>query len=285
MTESELAVVRRAYAKQVLFASGLADPRLEDALATLPREAFLGPGPWALMCPPDETYHRTPDADPVYLYQDVMVGLHTGKVLNNGRPSFLAFLISLCRLREGDHAVHVGAGQGYYTAVIARLVGPAGRVTAIEYEEDLAASAAANLSTFPQVEVVHGDGFTLPLAPADAILVNAGAVRPANTWLDALRDGGRLLLPLTIAQTDGRLLTRGAFFLIERSGADYHAQWKSETGIYPCMGGGRDAASEAALAAAFEKGGWDQVTRLYRTGNIEEARCWLGGPDWALAHS
>jgi protein-L-isoaspartate(D-aspartate) O-methyltransferase len=283
MTEPELATVRRAYAKQVLFAVGLTDPRLEEALATLPREAFLGPGPWALMCPPDETYHLTPDADPVYLYQDVMVGIDTSKVLNNGRPSFLSFLISLCRLREGQHAVHIGAGLGYYTAVIARLVGESGRVTAIEVEKDLASHAARNLSSFRQVRVLHGDGFTMPLEPADGIFVNAGAVRPANPWLDALRDGGRLLLPLTVSQTDGRLLTRGAFFLIERHGGDYLAQWKSETGIYPCMGGGRDAASEAALSRAFEKGGWERVTRLYRSGQIEEDRCWVRGLDWSLA--
>lgn len=282
MTESELSAVRRAYAKQVLLPFGLTDPRLEDALATVPREAFLGPGPWALMMPPDETYHMTPEADPVYLYQDVMVGIHTEKILNNGRPSFLAFLISLCRIREGEHVVHIGAGLGYYTAVIARLVGKSGRVTAIEYEADLAARAARNLAPFPQVEVLHGDGFAMPLEPADAILVNAGTVRPANTWLDALKDGGRLLLPLTVAQTDGHLLTRGAFFLIERKGTDYLAQWKSPTGIYPCMGA-RDTISETALAGAFRKGGAEQVTRLYRSGEIEEGRSWLRGPDWALA--
>ena len=285
MNEAEMLVVRCAYAKQIMFASGLEDPRLEAALAKLPREAFLGPGPWPIMRQPSG-YQMPPDNDPVYLYQDVLVGMISKKGLNNGQPSFLTFLISLGRPREGENAVHIGAGQGYYTAVIAQLVGDAGRVTAIEYEQDLAIRATANLSAFSHVRVVQGDGTTMPLEPSDVIYVNAGAVRPANTWLDAMKDGGRLILPLTVGYTtsDGHAMTRGAIFLIERKGDDYRAQWKSESAIYPCVGA-RDEVSEAALANGFEKGGWEKVTRLYRTREIEEERCWVRGPDWSLAYS
>ncbi len=281
----ELSVVRRAYAKQIIFAAGVEDARLEAALAKLPREAFLGPGPWPIPHPANG-YLMTPDDDPVYLYQDAAVGMISQKGLNTGQPSFVTFLISLGRLREGESAVHVGAGQGYYTAIIAELVGGLGRVTAIEYEQNLAARATANLSAFSQVRVVHGDGTTIPLEPSDVIYVNAGAVRPASTWLDAMNDGGRMILPLTVAYTTegGHSMTRGAIFLIERRGDDFLAQWKSETAIYPCIGA-RDELSEAALASAFEKGGWEKVTRLYRTDGIVQERCWVRGPGWALAYS
>jgi protein-L-isoaspartate(D-aspartate) O-methyltransferase len=283
--EAELSAVCRAYAKHIMFAAGIEDARLEAALATLPREAFLGPGPWPLMLPPDG-YQMTPDDDPVYLYQDVLVGIVPNRGLNNGQPSFLAFLVSLGRAREGESAVHIGAGTGYYTAIIAQLVGEGGRVTAIEYERELSIRATANLSAFSNVRVVHGDGTTIPLEPSDVIYVNAGTVRPANTWLDAMRDGGRLILPLAVDYvTDaGQLMTKGAIFLIERHGDDYLAQWKSETTIYPCAGG-RDEISEKALVSAFEKGGWEKVTRLYRTKDIEDERRWVAGPDWSLAYS
>lgn len=285
MNETEMSAVRRAYAKQIMFAFGIEDPRLEAALAKLPREAFLDPGPWQIIRPPGG-YQMTPDNDPVYLYQDVLVGMIAKKGLNNGQPSFLAFLISLGRLREGESAVHIGAGQGYYTAVIAQLVGETGRVTAIEYEPDLAIRAAANLSAFSQVRVIHGDGYTMPLEPSDVIYVNAGVARPANTWVEAMKDGGRLILPLTVSYTadDGNVMTKGAIFLIERKGDEYMAQWKSPTGIYPCAGA-RDEVSEAALTKAFEKGGWEKVTRLYRTEEIEDERCWVRGTDWSLAYS
>jgi protein-L-isoaspartate O-methyltransferase len=44
--EHELAIIRRAYAKQVLAWVRESDARLEEAFAAVPREAFLGPGPW-----------------------------------------------------------------------------------------------------------------------------------------------------------------------------------------------------------------------------------------------
>jgi len=284
MDEAKLAIARCAYAKQIMASYNLRDRRLEKAFAELRREDFLGPGPWQLSTSPGG-YRLTPDDDPVHLYQDECVGIMPGKGLNNGQPSFLAFLIYLGHLREGEHAVHIGAGVGYYTAIITRLVGRAGSVTAVEYEPELAARAAGNLTMFPNVRVIEGNGFTLPLEPADVIYVNAGAAKPADAWLDAMKDGGRIILPLTVSCTDdeGHPMTHGAIFRIERRGDEYAARWMSGTGIYDCAGA-RDEESDAALAAAFKKGGWDYVTRLYRTSEIPDERCWVRGPGWTLAY-
>jgi len=49
MTEAELAIVRRAYAKQVTMRYNAAHPRVEAAFATVRREAFLGLGPWPII--------------------------------------------------------------------------------------------------------------------------------------------------------------------------------------------------------------------------------------------
>jgi protein-L-isoaspartate(D-aspartate) O-methyltransferase len=49
------------------------------------------------------------------------------------------------------------------------------------------------------------------------------------------------------------------------------------------MGSARDKASEAALAAALNKGGWNTVTRLVRGESVPEERCWLRGDGWCLA--
>jgi len=282
--DDELGIVRRAFAKQIVHAARAEDPRFEKALAALRREDFLSPGPWQLMRFPGG-YQQTPDDDPVYLYQDCPVAILPEKGLNNGQPSFLTSLLALGRLRDGERAVHIGTGTGYYTAVISHLVGAAGRVTGIEREPDLAARARANLRSCANVQIVEGDGSALPLEPADVIFVNAGASRPADPWLDALNDGGRMVLPLTVSYTgeDGRQMTRGGVFLIERQADGFLARAKSTTYIYPCAGA-RDAASEAALQAAFEKGNVAKVTRLYRTDDIPEERCWLRAPGWSLAY-
>src|ERR1700680_2456556 len=104
---------------------------------------------------------------------------------------------------------HIGVGVGYYTAILAELVGATGRVTAIEYDAELAARATANLAQTPHVRVVHGDGTRIAFEPVDVIYVNAGATRPADAWLDRLKEGGRLILPLTAGAFANRDVRRG----------------------------------------------------------------------------
>ena len=197
MTEAELAIVRRAYAKQMLAVFGVTDPRVEAAFAAVRREAYLGPGPWPIWYLFRRGYVATPSDDPVYLYQDVFVGLIPERNLNNGEPAGHAMLIACADARSGKHAVHIGAGTGYYTAILAHMVGDTGRVTAIEYDPGLAARLAVNFAGQPNVCAVQGDGTKIDFDPADVIYVSAGATRPVDLWLDRLKDGGRLILPLT----------------------------------------------------------------------------------------
>jgi protein-L-isoaspartate(D-aspartate) O-methyltransferase len=287
--ETELAIIRRAYAKQILAVARVRDARIEAAYATVRREDFLGPGPWQFHRWVN-TYVPSPDADPVYLYTDDLIGIAPDRGINNGQPSLHAALIAKAMPRDGEHVVHVGAGVGYYTAILAHLVGPRGHVTGIEFEADLAARARANFSGVSNVEIIHGDGALVPFPTADVIYVNAGATYPAPAWLDGLADGGRLVLPLTTEMgfTPTRevqvMARRGAFFRIERRGTDYLAEWISPVAIFPCSGN-RDPASEAALAAAFEKGGSQKVSRLYRSDDIAPERCWVRAPGWCLAYS
>ena len=87
---------------------------------------------------PFTSYQTTPDADARHLYRDVPVAIDAARLVNNGAPSLLAFLINALAQREGEHVLHVGCGTGYYTAILAEIVGPSGRVTALEIDENLA---------------------------------------------------------------------------------------------------------------------------------------------------
>jgi protein-L-isoaspartate(D-aspartate) O-methyltransferase len=274
MTEAELAIVRRAYAKQITLRFN--HPRVEAAFAAVRREAFVGPGPWPMLR--SHPYVMTPDDDPVYLYQDMLVGLVPERRLNNGQPSGHAMLMKQADPRPGEHVVHVGAAVGYYTAILAHMVGQSGRVTAIEFDAGLAKQLAVNFAGQPNVRAVHGDGTKIDFDPADVIYVNAGATRPLDLWLDRLKDGGRMILALTRDKDAG-----GAWFLIERRGDEFLAKWICAADLFACEGA-REAESERALVAALEKGGWDRVTRLYRRGDVPEERCWLKRPDWCLAY-
>ena len=286
---AEIAIVRRAFAKQILATVQLDNPRLEAAFAQVPREDFLGPGPW--MIPPRRLggYVPTLTADPVYLYVDDVVQITAERHLNNGQPSSHAKWIDSASIGRGDHVVHVGTGTGYYTAIMAHLVGRSGRMTGIELDPALAARTRNNLAPFANVVVVEGDGTAVSFDTADVIYVNAGVTRPVDAWLDSLAEGGRLILPLTthkgfLGSGLSRVQIFGAVFRIERHGSEYLAQWITSVAIIPCEGG-RDDVSEKALAKAFAKGGEDRVTRLYRTDDLPEDRCWLRAPGWSLAYS
>jgi protein-L-isoaspartate(D-aspartate) O-methyltransferase len=286
MEDWELEIVRRAYAKQVLAAAEIADARVEAAFAAVKREDFLGPGPWPIVRffgPFGRRYVPTPSADPVYLYTDDAVGMLPESNLNNGVPSFHAALIAAAEPREGEHVVHIGAGLGYYTAILAELVGTSGRVSAIEFDPALAARAASNFAQAAQVQVIAGDGTRTAFDPADVVYVNAGATRPADCWLDGLREGGRLVLPLTAGGFPPTERPRGAVFRIERRGEEFLARRISGVVIFPCEGA-RDETSERAFAAAFDKGGAERVTRLYRRDDLPEEDCWLRAPGWCLAY-
>jgi protein-L-isoaspartate(D-aspartate) O-methyltransferase len=283
--EQELALVRRAYAKEIAAIAGIPDARVETAFAEVRREDFLDPGPWLVIGERGD-YVATPSDDPAFLYLDHVVAILPQQHLNNGQPSLHAKLLAHACVQTGEHVVHIGAGTGYYTAIMAQLVGSSGSVTAIELHTGLAVRAQDNLASYPNVRVVSGNGAVTPFDAADVIYVNAGATRPAEMWLDGLADGGRLILPLTSRGFPHNgppvpIERRGAVFLIERRPSEFLARWISPVAIFPCEGA-RDALSEAALAAAFEKGGWNEVTRLCRGDDVPEDRCWLRAPGWSL---
>src|SRR4051794_7028747 len=134
-------------------------------------------------------YWSTEDADPCHLYHDVLVAIDEGRRLNNGQPSLWAALYDQLGLEAGMHVVHVGAGTGYYSAVLAEIVGRQGRVTAVEIDPGLAARVRTNLAAWSQAAVVEADGVAFrPDRPADA----AGNQRAAAVGGRCGRDGGRL---------------------------------------------------------------------------------------------
>jgi protein-L-isoaspartate(D-aspartate) O-methyltransferase len=95
--KQEFVTVRRAYAKQLLASVKINDARLEAAFADVERERFLGPGPWLILRA--SGYTPTPDADPVYLYCDVLVGIIPERGLNKRMPSYHApTMVNACPL-------------------------------------------------------------------------------------------------------------------------------------------------------------------------------------------
>src|SRR3954466_14647578 len=190
---SNIAEIRSIFARLMAAASSSTDPRQQRAFALVPREAFMGPGPWRLGV--YQRYFETPDSDPACLYQNVLVALDADKGINNGEPFLHAIWIGAVSPEPGDTVCHIGTGTGYYTAILSVLTLPRGTVHAFEIEEGLAEKARDNLRPFEGISVSTGDATKLPLPPSDLIYVNAGGVAPLSSWLQALRPRGRMIFP------------------------------------------------------------------------------------------
>jgi len=268
---------RHFYAEELRFVARVETEAVIRAFASVPREKFLGPGPWLVMGD-DRTYWRTPDDDPAHVYHNVLLAIDPARELNNGHPQFWADLLNKLDLRPRDTVCHVGAGTGYYTAIQAEIVGPEGRVTGVEIDPELAARARANLADRTNVEIVTADGSRHDPGPVDALIVNAGATHPMPSWLAGLRPRGRMLLPLTTDRNDGIVLR------IERLGEDpiYAAAVVSGVGIYPCTGG-RERNAERALVRALAGGGRRFIRSLRVDAHTADGTCWLHGDGYCLS--
>jgi len=283
--EADLAIIRRAFARQMVGTYGLDDPRVEAAFASVPRERFLGDGPWTLIRPAvgQITLKRN---DPTMIYQDLLVVLDGSRGVNNGSPSLHALMLHRLGVRPGDRVLHVGAGGGYYTALLAELATPAGRVEAVEFDPGLAALAARNLAPWPNVSVRCGDGAVFPDAEMDRIYVNFGVALPAAAWLDRLSPGGTLVFPLAVANPEDPNAQhgRGAVLALTRTGEGFAASFVSPCSFVRAEGAlAGDGDLQVSLHAAFARGGVEFVASL-RRGASPPGRCWFWSPDWSLSY-
>lgn len=273
----DIDTIRAAFAQELRYVAHIRSGRIVQAFATVPRERFLGPRPW-LVADFAEGHWTAPDDDPGAACHNVVFAIDAARNLNNGHPEFWARLLDKLDIRPGDKVYHVGAGTGYYTAIMAELTGPEGTVIAAEIDPGLAERARTNLAPAANVHIVAGDGTSYDPGQVDVIVVNAGATHPMPAWLDALMPGGRMLLPLT-ADT---LL--GTVFRIERlakPGA-YAAAAVSGVSIYPCAGA-RTPQAARSLTRALGEGGQNFVRSLRRDPHTPDATCWLHGDTYCLS--
>ncbi|MBJ7535246.1 methyltransferase domain-containing protein [Rhodomicrobium vannielii ATCC 17100] len=285
MEASRTAKLRAFFALYVTKCANTSDAHIEEAFASVPREPFAGPGPWQVPVsspwrpvsfPP--TYVETPDDDPAFLYQNTLIALDAKRGLNIGEPSLHARCLDAIALQPGETVLQIGAGSGYYTAILAYLVGPEGRVIGFEIDPDLAARAKANLEPWPQASIEARSGADDELPEADAIYVNAGITQPCAAWLHALRHNGRLLFPLQPENGFGGML------LVQKpaeGGSVWAARFVSRAVFVACQAR-QDQEKGQGLVAAFSRGDFADVKSL-RLDDTPDDTCWFNGGDWWLS--
>ncbi|HEX4159546.1 MAG TPA: methyltransferase domain-containing protein [Rhizomicrobium sp.] len=277
------------FAEDLRVAAGIKSPEVIDAFARVPRERFIGHPPWHIGMRVGgmgaETFaYGIFEGDARLLYHDVVVALDKANEINNGQPSLWAKLFDELDLQPAARILHLGCGTGYYSAVLAEIVGPNGSVDAVEVDAQLAERASEALCAWPNVSVRCADGSESAPGRRDAIIVSAGLTHPLAGWLEGLAPEGRLLFPLTM---DGPLPRsgNGAMLLVSRTErGSFAARFLGPAGFIHFRGG-RDVDANAKLQGAFRKGIGElvKVRSLRRDEHPEDDGCWLHGRNFCLS--
>jgi protein-L-isoaspartate(D-aspartate) O-methyltransferase len=219
------------------------------------------------------------------VYCDSPIAIDPRKGINNGQPTLYVRCMAAVHVQPGETITHIGAGTGYYTAILARLTGSHGVVHAFEIDPRLAERAARNLADLEQVRVYGRSGSKGPLPDSDVIYVSAGATAPQRDWLDALRSSGRLLFPLTDADGYGGVLmvTRRMTTRTGTVGEAFAATFVSSVAFIACTGA-RDEETGGRLSQAFARGEPKNVRSLQLDSEPDET-CWFAGGDWWLSRA
>lgn len=188
------AIARDRMIETQLRRRGIHDPATLAAMTQIPRHAFVA------------------EAFRARAYDDEALPSLEGQTIS--QPYVVAAMTEQLALASGQRVLEVGTGTGYQTAILAHIVGPAGRVFSIERVPSLAQAARRQLETLrlSNVEIQIGDGSlgwpaVDTITPQfDRILITAGAPDIPHPLLAQLADGGILVAP--IGDSESQIVTR-----------------------------------------------------------------------------
>lgn len=155
----------------------------------------------------------------VAAYEDTALPIGAGQTIS--QPYTVAFMLERLRVRSGHKVLEIGYGSGWQTALLAHLVGPQGKVCAIELVPSLCEQGRNNLEKYPhliqRVELFcrNGEGGCLEAAPFDRIIAAAEVIDVPAAWRDQLASGGRMIYP------------KNGAIVLEEKNAD--GSWTAET--------------------------------------------------------
>jgi protein-L-isoaspartate(D-aspartate) O-methyltransferase len=204
---------------QQLERRGIRDKRVLEAMASVPREAFV------------------PGVPASVAYDDRALPIDAGQTIS--QPYMVARMTELLEVEPGDHILEVGTGSGYQAAVLARL---GAHVTSIERHADLADGARERLAEqgIRDVDLRVGDGSqgAPDGAPWDGIVVTAAAPAIPDALREQLAVGARLVIPVGPRYQQDLIV-------VERRGPTDWQEWSDGAVIFvPLVGEGGWSESE-----------------------------------------
>lgn len=151
--------------------------KIIDAFKEVPRELFV-----------TEKYKN-------YSYIDEPLPIMSGQTIS--APHMVAMCTELLKPKPSDIALEVGAGSGYQSAILARLVK---KIITVELEKELVVFARQNLSKagIKNVFVCQGDGSKgyPDQQPYDKIIVTCACPEIPKPLIEQLKTGGIIVVPI-----------------------------------------------------------------------------------------
>jgi protein-L-isoaspartate(D-aspartate) O-methyltransferase len=176
-SSDEYTAAREQMVREQIEARGIRDARVLAALSKVPRHLFV---------PPEEQGEA---------YVDYPLAIGHEQTIS--KPYVVAYMTEALELKPRDRVLEIGTSSGYQAAILAELVA---EVYSIEIVEPLAQQAEARLRRlgYSNVRIRAGDGYRgwPEGAPFDAIIVTAAPGHVPQPFVDQLRVGGRMVLPL-----------------------------------------------------------------------------------------
>src|SRR5262245_17362518 len=141
----DASALHHALVDQMKQSGVIQSPRVEAAFNAVPRHLFLPNVP----------------LDQVYRDEAAVTKKQGESPLSSSTmPTLMAIMLEQLRLEPGHRVLEIGAGTGYNSALMAYLVGEAGKVTTVDIDKEIVATAREHLAAagFELVEVICGDG-------------------------------------------------------------------------------------------------------------------------------
>lgn len=187
MSTPPYAELRRRLVELLLDRGAVRSECVAEAFRRVPRHAFVPGVP----------------AEDVYTDRSIAIKLQDGiPISSSSQPAIMAEMIEMLDLRGGERVLEIGAGTGYNAALLSELVGPSGSVVTVDVDDELVGAARRQLDAagYPHVRTVCADGVLGDPrdAPFDRIIATVGVEAVPAAWIAQLREGGRLVAPLTI---------------------------------------------------------------------------------------
>jgi protein-L-isoaspartate(D-aspartate) O-methyltransferase len=180
---------RQQMVQQQIIPRGITDPRVINALLTIPRHRFVSP----------ENGH--------FAYRDEPLPIGHGQTIS--QPYIVAFMTDAASIPANGRVLEVGTGCGYQTAILASL---AAAVYSVEILPPLAQQAEHTLRQlgYSNIYLKQGNGYEgwEEHAPYDAIVVTAAPTRVPTALVEQLAMGGKLVVPVGHSSQTLLVITR-----------------------------------------------------------------------------